>query len=389
MRLAVNRIPIPSLRLSNFYFWYFAVIGAFMPYWTLYLQHRGLDKATIGLLAFISVFTRIIAPSAWGWLADRRGRRMQLVRFATAAEVLAWASLWWLPSTLPYLVGMLFFYSFFQNAILAQFEAVTLFWLKHQRQRYGAIRLWGSAGFIASVLLLGVVFDHLSVAFLPAILAALSLVSFGVALACPEPPLAPQATRRPPSVWPILQRPTVYRFFAMQALLLLSHAPFYSFYSLYLGELGYSVSQTGVLWTVGVVAEIVMFMNSRHFLLRWSERQLFAVCLVVTGVRWILTGVGHDYFSLLLIAQCAHAFSFALFQVLSMQLINREFLPEQQGRAQGLFSMVWGLGVAAGSWLCGRYWDTLGGNAVFVVAGMVSFLAVAVIPANAHTVKKP
>lgn len=373
---------VPSARLAGFYFAYFALIGALMPYWNLYLEQRGFSKHDIGWLAFIAVFSRIIAPSVWGWLADRSGKRMRWVRLGVLAECVVWPAILLLPLDFFSLALILFIFSFFQNAILAQFEAVTLFWLGDARARYGQIRLWGSLGFIAAVFGLGAVFAWLPVQTLPLWMMALALPTLLLAYRIAEPPLLPTALATSPtasqparSIGHTLRQPQVLLFFALEFLLLLSHAPFYSFYSNYLAAYGYATLTIGTLWSVGVLAEVLMFTQSQRLLARFTERNLLLACLGLTAVRWAVVAAYPIVLWLQLLAQCVHAFSFALFQSLAMRFIFTAFLPQQQGRGQGMFSMMWGVGVALGSLLAGQYWDAVGGQAVFALAALVCALA--------------
>ncbi|MFA9203361.1 MAG: MFS transporter [Flavobacteriales bacterium] len=366
---------VPAPRLAGFYFGYFALIGAFMPYWNLYLEHLGFEKAIIGVLASITVVTRIVAPSVWGYLADRSGQRMRWVRVGTFAQLIAWCAVLLLPNTLFWLAIILFAFSFFQNAILAQFEAVTLFWLGEARDRYGMIRLWGSVGFIAAVFGLGWWFDYTSINLLPLMMVGLAALTWWMSMLIAEPPQRQASRQSSVSLRQVLQRPRVGWFFVVQFLLLLSHAPFYSFYSNYLQGYGYSTQTIGLLWSVGVLAEVLMFTQS-HSLMAWgTERLLLLSCLALTAVRWGLVGYYPEYLTIQIVAQAIHAFSFALFQSLAMRLIFREFNPDQQGRAQALYSMVWGMGVAFGSLLAGLYWDQFGGSAMFYAAALICVTA--------------
>ena len=370
---------VPAPRLAGFYFGYFALMGAFMPYWNLYLEHLGFEKAIIGVLASITVVTRIIAPSVWGYLADRSGQRMRWVRVGTFAQLIAWCAVLLLPNTLFWLAIILFCFSFFQNAILAQFEAVTLFWLGESRDRYGMIRLWGSVGFIAAVFGLGWWFDYTSINLLPLMMVGLAALTWWMSMLIAEPPQRQASRLSSASLRQVLQRPRVRWFFVVQFLLLLSHAPFYSFYSNYLHDYGYSTQTIGLLWSVGVLAEVLMFTQS-HRLLAWgTERFLLFACLILTALRWGLVGYYPENLIIQIVAQAIHAFSFALFQSLAMRLIFREFNPDQQGRAQALYSMVWGMGVAFGSILTGWYWDQFGGSVMFYTAALVALLAACIM----------
>jgi PPP family 3-phenylpropionic acid transporter len=366
-------IPIKA-RLSGFYFFYFAVIGAFMPYWSLYLEGQGFDKEKIGWLAAVTVISRIIAPSVWGQLADRSGLRMRWVRLGISAELVAWVAVLFVPHTMSWLVLVLFFYSFFQNAVLAQFEAVTLFYLARQRDQYGIVRLWGSLGFIAAVAGLGLWFKWNLITTLPAVMIVLAFIAVINAFMIAEPPQVHVRTTEPSSLWPVLKRPSVWAFFSIHFFLLFSHAPFYSFYSNYLLSYGYSTLSIGLLWSVGVFAEVLMFTQSAKVLTKFNERYLIVACIVFTSLRWMLVASFPAILTIQIIAQCVHALSFALFQSIAMRFIFREFNADQQGRAQALYSMLWGLGVAIGSILAGQIWDIVGGSSIFMIASGVVLL---------------
>ncbi|XID75971.1 MFS transporter [Alkanindiges sp. WGS2144] len=374
-------------KVSGFYFLYYAVIGAFMPYWSLYLEDQGFNRATIGLLASITVTTRIFAPIVWGWLADRSGRRMRWIRLATFMEWVIWLSIFLLPNTLGHLAILMFVFSFFQNAILAQFEAVTLFWLGEQRNHlYGKVRRWGSVGFIVAVFVLGAVFDVISIHYLPILLMLIAILTWLWSWQINEPQRAPPAQKQLSSILPVLRQPQVWCFFTIEFLLLLSHAPFYSFYSNYLKDYGYSTGLTGLLWALGVIAEIIMFSQSRHLLARFKQKYLIAACLLLTSLRWLLVASFPQYLTVQIAAQCMHAFSFGLFHVIAMQVIFSSFLPEQQGRAQAIYSTMWGLGVALGSLVAGHYWQGVGGDIIFYGAAITVLLGLFFLPI--HSVVK-
>ncbi|MCG8313554.1 MAG: MFS transporter, partial [Pseudomonadales bacterium] len=83
-----EKAPIPFWRLSSFYFAYFAQLGVFVPFWTLYLSDRGFDAKDIGTIMAFMMATRIVGPNVWGWLADKTQRRLIIVRWGITAAVL-------------------------------------------------------------------------------------------------------------------------------------------------------------------------------------------------------------------------------------------------------------------------------------------------------------
>lgn len=383
--------PFPiQHRLSGFYFWYYTIVGTFLPYWSLYLQDQGFNYKEIGLLSSIAILTRIFAPFIWGFIADKTGKRMLLVRVATWMEATIWFLIFIIPNNMQSIALLMFIFSFFQNAILAQFEGVTLFWLgdKHT-EYYGKIRKWGSIGFIVGVFSIGAILEIIDIHYLPMMLLCIAFTAFIWSFSIKEPSAAPNAQKALEPLLPILKRPVVAAFFCIEFIMLFAQAPFYSFYSNYLKTSGFSTSEIGFLWSVGVIAEIIMFNYANFFLTRFSWRDLIAICLIMTCIRFLLAGFFPESFFIQFISQSIHAFSFGLFHILAMRIILQNFTAKQQGRGQALYSTMWGLGVASGSILAGQYWEILSGTTIFICAGLsalIGLLMVNFLPKTIRTI---
>lgn len=362
-------------RLGGFYFFYYSIVGTFMPYWNLYLQDQRFNYQEIGVLSSIAIVTRFFAPLVWGWIADKSGRRMLLVRIATWMESCIWLAIFIVPNTFQSVALLMLIFSFFQNAILAQFEGVTLFWLGDQKAKlYGKIRKWGSVGFIVGVFTIGAILEIVHISMLPILLLIIASLAFIWSFTIREPDSAPTSQKHLEPLLPVLKRPTVAAFFAIEFILLFSHASFYSFYSNFLKSLNFSTTEIGFLWAMGVFAEIFMFSIASKIFQRFSWRSLVIVCLLVTSIRWMLVAVFSHYFIGQLFAQCLHAFSFGLFHLIAMRVIFQNFSAGQQGRGQALYSTMWGLGVAFGSVLAGHFWKILSGELIFMCASVVVLL---------------
>lgn len=363
----------PFLRLGAFYFFYFAVIGGFQPYWGLYLQGQGFSPAAIGELMAIVMATRIIAPNFWGYIADHTGKRLQLVRFGALMMLLVWLGVFWAREYWS-LALVLLAYGFFQNAILAQFEAVTMAHLGERRERYSLIRLWGSLGFIVTGTGLGILFDHISVDSLPMWLLACALATWLSSMLVPDIK-TPKRHEASDGLWTILKRQPVWAFFIAHFLLQFSHAPYYTFYSIHLEEHGYSRTEIGWLWGVGVLAEIGLFLVMHRFMPWLGEMRLMLWSLLLAGMRWLVIGFMVDSHIAIWLAQLLHAASFATFHAAAMVLIYRHFGDGHQGQGQAIYSMLWGMGVAIGSLLTGMVWATSSNAWVFAVAALMCLLA--------------
>ncbi|WP_212749256.1 MFS transporter [Acinetobacter sp. CIP 102637] len=368
-------------RLGGFYLFYYSIVGTFMPYWNLYLQDQGFNYEQIGILSSIAIITRFFAPLIWGWIADKSGKRMLLVRIATWMEACIWFAIFIIPNSFQSIALLMLVFSFFQNAILAQFEGVTLFWLGEKRaELYGKVRKWGSVGFIVGVFAIGALLEIIPISMLPILLLSVSFLAFLWSFSIKEPEHAPSSQKKLEPLLPILKKPMVAAFFGIEFILLFSQAPFYSFYSNFLKEIGFSTMQIGTLWATGVIAEIVMFaVAQKVFFIRFSWRTLVAACLILTSLRWLLVGMLNTHFIGQLLAQCLHAFSFGLFHLIAMKVIFQNFSAEQQGRGQALYSTMWGLGVASGSLLAGHYWQILSGATIFLCASVVVLLGLILV----------
>ncbi|HEX9801661.1 MAG TPA: MFS transporter, partial [Gammaproteobacteria bacterium] len=227
---------MPYWRLSGFYLFYFASLGALVPYWSLYLKSLGFSSLQIGQLMAILMATKIISPNIWGWIADHTGKRMAVVRLGSLLAVVSFAWVFFVDSFWGLALAMLLF-SFFWNAALPQFEATTLSHLGEQSHRYSMIRLWGSIGFIFTVAGLGPLLDSAGAVILPPVLLGLFLAIWGSSLLVQER-LVEHPVQESRPISQILRRPEVLALLAVCFLMQASHGPYYTFYTIYMEGFG-------------------------------------------------------------------------------------------------------------------------------------------------------
>lgn len=365
---------MPYWRLSGFYFFYFASLGALAPYWGLYLKSLGFTAAAIGTMMAVIMATKIISPNIWGWVADHTGKRMAIVRLGGLLSVLSFAGVfisqeyWWL------LIVMMVF-SFFWNATLPQFEATTFTHLGEQTHRYSSVRLWGSVGFIVAVWLIGQQLDGSKISYLPMILMGLFVTIWGSSLIVPEDAASHlKLTDEPLRV--VLKRPEVVGLLAVCFLIQMGHGPYYTFYSIYMQDHGYSLSFIGFLWALGVIAEVIVFMRMHKLVPRYGLKSLLVASLILAACRWIIIGLFPMNTPLIVMAQTLHAASFGIYHAVAIQLIHNYFVGQHQGQGQALYSSVsFGAGGAIGSLYAGYTWESLGTTATFIIAAVVSLIA--------------
>lgn len=362
-------------RLSAFYLIYFAILGVLLPYWGPYLLTLGFSPARIGELNAIPQATKLIAPTLWGWLADRTGRRMSVIRWACLLAALTFVGVYAVGASYFGLALVMLLFSFFWNAALPQFEAVTLAHLGEQAHRYSRIRLWGSVGFIAAAVGLGYATRAWGIGIVPVVLMGLFATLWVNSLLAPAS--SSLATHDPsPPFAQIFRRPEVIAFFMACFFNQAAHGAYYGFFSLYLEDLGYARELVGLLWGLGVTVEVALFLILPRLLPRFGPRRLMLAALALAALRWLLIGHFAAHLPVLLFAQSLHAFSFGVFHAVSIHLIHQFFPGSSQGRGQALYSSLgFGVGNSLGSLTAGYLWMGFGPTAMFDLAAALGALA--------------
>jgi PPP family 3-phenylpropionic acid transporter len=366
----------PHRRLSAWYFFYFAYVGAFAPYFTLYLQSLGFSGWDIGVLMAAAPVMRALAPAYWSTLSDRSGRRVPFIRLSAFATAAAFLVFFWVRDFWGVLAGIVLNF-FFWSAAHPLVEALTLDRLSDRMEEYGRIRLWGSVGFIVTVLGLGVLLDAAPVgALLWACLAL--LIGIGIcAMGLEEAPHV-QHPRSDASLRSGLMRPTVIALMAACFFMSAAHGPLYVFFSIHLVDHGYGKTLVGALWSLGVIAEILVFAFLPRLMGRFSVRAILLASFALAVVRFLLIGWEADSLILLLVAQLMHGATFGAYHAAAVMAFKRWFPPQQQARVQALYgSISFGAGGMLGNFVSGVTWGPLGAGwtytlgAAFALVGWV------------------
>ncbi|HEY5703027.1 MAG TPA: MFS transporter [Gammaproteobacteria bacterium] len=369
-----NRIQgIPYWRLSGFYFLFFVTVGVILPYWALYLKSIGMDSRQIGILSSIMVFTKIFITFFWGWIVDHTGRRMRVIQIASLFSAISFAFVLFVDSFWGLFLVLLVF-SVFWSASLPQIEAATLAHLGASTHAYTSIRVWGSIGFILAVWLLGMVFEVISIGYVPLIILASVIVVWLMSHSIPDNRSVHHEHVKE-SLATILLRPEVIALFVVCFLMLASHGPYYTFYSIYLEDNGYSSTFIGQMWALGVIAEVILFMYMHKLMIHCRLKLLLMASLLLAALRWLLTGFFVDHVFVLIIAQTLHAASFGMYHAVAIQYVHQYFRGHLQGRGQALYSSSsFGAGLAVGSLVSGYAWDKVGALVCFEAAAIAAII---------------
>ena len=365
--------------LALSYFTYFFSYGIFLPFWSLWLKGVGLPPETIGLLLGSGLIARFLGSLL---LAPRVKDPSRLV-FALrvlALLTLIFAIAFWLGQATAWLLLVMVGFNLFFSPLVPLTDALAGTWQRQITMDYGRVRLWGSLAFVIGSALTGKlvsVFDSQAILVLLTIGVASMLI--GMLL---RPSVMPQGEARTQEAagWQAWRRLVgeSWRFLACVTLLQGAHAAYYGFSAIYWQGVGYSASTVGYLWSLGVVAEIIIFALSKKLFRRFGARDLLLLSGVLGIIRWSLMGWTTDL-SWLILAQILHCGSFTICHLAAMRYISA-----RQGneviRLQAVYSAVaMGGGIAVMTMFAGFLYQHLQGG-VFWVMALVALPALVLRP---------
>jgi PPP family 3-phenylpropionic acid transporter len=390
-------MPAPTISLQHkpslaalrlYYFGSLGALGAYLPFFPRWLEARGVRGVAQGVILAAVPAMNLLAPPAFGFLADVLGARVRLLRLACAGACLVF-SLLTLAAALGLELGFVTLlvaalsFAFFRAPMVQMADVVALELSAGGSTSYGSLRLWGSLGFALMAMAAGAWIDPAHPAQLPGVTAAALLTAFAISLSLPSSP-APRgeglgAERGPAGALRervgALLRARDFRFFLAASFLAQSaHVAYDVCFSRHMSEIGVSRSMIGVFWAVGVFAEILLMALSGRLLARVSPPTLLAVGFVGASLRWALLASVRS-FPVLIAIQPLHAVSFGLVWISSLAYTRERAPPQILATAQGLFTATVGAGSVLGMLVWSELHDRAGGALTFGAASAVASLA--------------
>lgn len=363
--------PKQSFSFALFFFAYYGYVGVFSPYASLYFADRGMTAAQIGVLMSLMQVMRIFGPNLWGWVADRHQQRVTVLRITAVAAAACFVGMFFGRTFAQFFLVMVAV-NLFTSAQGPLSEALMLSEMRGDLTHYGRLRLWGSVGFILTVTLAGPLLDWFGIGLMPWIALSLLALVLVSSLKMRESSHG-DGHHDVPSVLSLLRRREVIAFFSSTFLMIAAHASLYVFYSLYLAQIGYNNTVIGLMWSLGVVVEIVFFFYQAPIFKRFGVKKLMVASLLIAVLRFLMIGLGAQSLFILLVAQVLHAATFGIHHSASVATLQRWFSGPLQARGQALFTSIsYGLGGTLGGLVLGGFWDTFGAQSVYLIAAMFS-----------------
>ena len=187
----------------------------------------------------------------------------------------------------------------------------------------------------------------------------------------------------------ILRDRRIQRFLVASFLMLLAHAPLYTIFSLWLFENGFSRTEIGLLWALGVVAEIVMFQFQHRLFDRFSIGACWIASYLITAIRFLMIAFSGGSLWVIVAAQLLHAVTFGVHHSASMSLIRQWFPDQAQARGQALYTMSsYGLGGSLGGIAAGWLWEAVSPEFSFIAGAVAAALGALVAVAALRLIQR-
>lgn len=366
------------MRVALFYFVFIGVTGLTLPYFPRYLHELGFSGTQIANVNSIGPWLLTFVPLLWGFVADKTGRPVLLLKIACVCMALALIPLGAV-SSFPGVMGVWLLYAFFLTPIIPLIDSVAIVEARRIGTDFARLRLWGSIGFIVALFAFGYFLQiGGNIQRLPAAAACLAGTVVLCAMLLKQHNAGPHRT--PPSFHDarkLVRQPALMWFLLAGMVHQTAMSPYYLFYPIHLEAL--NMGEPVKYWSigVGVAAEVTMFQFVRPLLKRYPFLPMIGASFLISAARWYCIPQIDSKIAMVLL-QTTHAFSFALCYAGSIAYLESNVAEPVRATGRALYSAIsQGLGSVAGHQLAGYMADRFNIGMSFKAAAALEVLALA------------
>jgi len=370
-----------AARLAAFYGTMFGMLGCYLPFFPVWLKAVGIEASWIGIITAVPALTRFTVLPLVTAFAERRQTLRTAIIITAFATALGLTVVGTQHQAVPlFLIFALTCCLWTPTAPLT--DAYALRGVLRYGLNYGPLRLWGSAAFVVGALLCGLFIDVIAPERLIWIIAGTAGLSALASLGLPsldapktsESKTSESKTSESKASEPghrgaggLLRDSGFLAIILASALIQGSHAAYYIFASIVWKQAGFGGLTIALLWSLGVVAEIVLFALSPRF--TWPSAVLVVIGALSAVARWVITAQ-QPPIAILAAVQLAHGLTFGLTQVGTMGLLVHHVPGHVMTRGQGYLAACSGIVSSSTSILCGIVYARYGQGVYYVMAAM-------------------
>ncbi|WPB85204.1 MFS transporter [Sediminicoccus rosea] len=345
----------------------FAAFGAMMPFLPAILAEGGLSASEVGAVLAAGSLVRLVAAPLSGRLADAVPDMRRLL--AVASLLAAAAALGFgLAAGFALLLAVQVLHSTAAAPIVPLSDALAVGAVRRGGFDYARVRSMGSITFMLGALAAGLAAEWVGPRIAVWMLALGLLLTAWAALRLPAPPGRETGATPSTSIWAPLAEPGFLWVLPLAALIQGSHAVYYGFSTLHWQAAGLSTGFIGLLWALGVLAEIVLFLWGRPVVERLGVRGLALLAAGAGVLRWAVTAVTVEP-AVLVVVNLLHGLTFGAMHLSAMRALVS--LPAGlSGRAQTLLASAVSASTGGLMWGSGWLYGAVGGLAFLAMAGL-------------------
>ena len=371
--------PFTWLALS--FFGYYCAYGVFIPFFPVWLKSQHYGEELIGMVLASAYVFRFVGGLFFSGLIKRASQLINSLRVLALASALIMAGLSVVAENFWLLFSAIGLFAMVNAAGMPITDSLASTWQRQIQLDYGKARLIGSLAFVVGVTLFGNVIGFFGEQNIVWILAAL-LLAYSV-MQCVTPTIPPQDESSEQAgfdvgYWALLKNNTTLRVLLASSLIQGSHAAYYVYSVLYWTSLGISVSQTSLLWGLGVIAEILLFFFSRCLLQNWKVSTLFHLATLACIVRWVGLAATSEIW-LIALLQLLHSLTYAVAHYGMVRYITTQ--PQSHiSKLQALYNGISNSAIVAILTALGGLIYPYSASMTFVLMAIIAALAFLVTP---------
>jgi len=366
--------PFFAVRLALVFCAPMMVNGIALPYFPVWLETLSMNDFEIGIVLAVPLFIRVFTAPVAGVIADRLGERSivllwsGVLSLATALALFGAGGFW--PVLLLYTL---------QGAVYSPYvpitDAIALSGVRRWNFDYARMRLWGSLAFIFATMAGGwlaglygggMVLPAMASAFVLTVAGALIVPKIGK----PHRPSPIAAIASVPAGGTLRQRDVQLMLIGV-SLVNASHAMLYAFSVIYWRKQGFSGTDIGILWSVGVLAEVLLFLFVARLRRRFSLWSMMIFGAIMAVGRWLVFPLEMG-FAGYFVLQCLHAFTFATMHASVQSRLVERVAEEQEAAAQGLYFFYTGIFMALATFVSGYAYNWYGVHGFYLMSAIAA-----------------
>lgn len=358
------------------------VNGIMLPYFPVWLSSLDFSEFEIGIILALPMIVRILAAPLVGVIADRLPERTTVLFWSGALSLLTALALYIATGFWPVLIIYSLQAAFFA-AYVPVVDSIAVSGVRRWGFQYGKLRVWGSVGFVAMSLLMGELIGMWGGGILPAVASFAFATTLLAAFVAPRIGRARHRTAISGSgrfaslgAWGRLD---LHLIMIGASIAQASHAMFYAFGAIYWQQQGFSGTEIGVLWSMAVIAEIMVFFASGFIARRLTPWTLMRIGCAVAVLRWTVFPMELGFWGYLVL-QSMHAFTFTFLHIGVQHKLVEMVQEDQESSMQGAYFFYNGAFLALATFASGILYKQYGADSfpIMALAAIAGLLTIAV-----------